>query len=60
MLNLIAFKPSDRQDSHKALRCIFDALRDEELQVCSYTLLNFISQNVCTYICITTISVENH
>ena len=38
------FTKRRQEDSHEVLRCIFDALRDEELQVCAH-----ISFHVHTY-----------
>ena len=35
-----------QEDSHEALRCLFDALKDEEIQV-QYTI--FIAKRMCTH-----------
>ena len=31
----LRFTRGTQEDSHEALRCIFDALKDEEIQVCT-------------------------
>ena len=36
------FVQRTQEDSHEALRCLFDAIKNEEIEVCMY---------VCMYVC---------